>query len=53
MQHWLHKYDSFYECKIVLIRKNAKFRAYSKIGISLKIPTCKYNGFKFSKFPTS
>ena len=36
----------FTNAKIVIIRKTAKFRAYSKIGISLKIPTCKYNGFK-------
>ena len=36
----------FTNAKIVIIRKTAKFRAYSKIGIPLKIPTCKYNGFK-------
>lgn len=29
--------------KIEIIRKTAKFRAYPKIGIPLKIPTCKYN----------
>ena len=32
----------FTNAKIVIIRKTAKFRAYSKIGIPQKIPTCKY-----------
>ena len=32
----------FLSAKIVIIKIIAKFRAYSKIGIPLKIPTCKY-----------
>ena len=40
----------FLSAKIVIIKKIAKFRTYSKIGIPLKIPTCKYNGFKFDVY---
>ena len=40
----------FLSAKIVIIKKNAKFRTYPKIGIPLKIPTCKYNGFKFDVY---
>ena len=39
------KYDSFPSAKIVIIRETTKFGASSKIGISLKIPKCRYGIF--------
>ena len=36
------KYDSFTSAKIVIIRETTKFGASSKIGIPLKILTCRY-----------